>query len=328
MCRRFPAMLQNIDSGPSSGRPIVLPQKRIIGPPPGPRVWASAEVPDLSELSRRSPQRAGDLAFRNFCEPHRSERREAGHAFLVRRARRFLKDARQLTVPSPHGDIPVYIFEPETKTPRATILVAHGWTAEASFMTLFGERLRHMGARAILLDAPAHGKCKRTRASLVDYTESVLRVAEAFKPDFALAHSMGCFAALHAGGGGPPFRHKYDFKRYVLIGPPNEFSQITREFADARNMTPTARATFERHLERVAHRSLAAFTASHLLRAANRPALLLHARDDFEVPISTSEAIAKACPPTKLIAFDGMGHRKILSSPQVVRAAVGFLLND
>jgi pimeloyl-ACP methyl ester carboxylesterase len=81
-------------------------------------------------------------------------------------------------------------------------------------------------------------------------------------------------------------------------------------------------------LERIAHRSLGTFTATQLLRAADRPALLLHARDDFEVPISNSEAIAKACSAAQLIAFDGMGHRKILSSPQVVRAAVGFLLKD
>lgn len=321
-------MLQIVDQSSLAGRPIVLPQKRIVGRPVPSRVWASADVPDLSELSRRSPQRAGDLAYRHFCEPHRSERREAGHTFLVRRARRFLKDAHRHTVPSPHGDIPVYVFEPETDIPRATILVAHGWTAEASFMTLFGERLRHMGARAVLLDAPAHGKCKRTRASLVDYTESVLRVADAFQPDYALAHSMGCFAVLHAGGGGPPFRRKYDFKRYVLIGPPDEFGEITREFADARSMTPAARVNFERHLERIAHRRLPTFTASHLLRAANRPALLIHSRDDLEIPFEHSEAIVQNCPTAELMPFDGTGHRKILSSPQVVRAAIGFLLRD
>jgi pimeloyl-ACP methyl ester carboxylesterase len=321
-------MLQTVEPNPPTIRPTVSPPKRIIARANGPRVWASAEVPDLADLSRRSPQRAGDIAFRNFCEPHRSERREAGHTFLVRRARRFLKDARQLTVPSPHGDIPVYVFEPETATPRATVLVAHGWTAEASFMTLFGERLRHMGARAVLLDAPAHGKCKRTRASLVDYTESVLRVAEAYKPDYALAHSMGCFAVLHAGGGGPPFRQRYDFKRYVLIGPPNEFGEITREFADARHMTATARVSFERHLERIAHRRLESFTASNLLRSANRPALLIHSKDDREIPIRHAEAIAEACPTAELLPFDGMGHRKLLSAPQVVRAAVTFLLKD
>lgn len=306
----------------------MLSQNRINGSPPGTRVWASVDVPDLSKLSRRSPQQAGDVAFRHFCEPHRSERREAGHTFLVRRARRFLKDARQLSVASPHGDIPVYVFEPETGKPKATVLIAHGWTAEASFMTLFGERLRHLGARAVLLDAPAHGKCKRTRASLVDYTRSVLRVADAFKPDFALAHSMGCFAVLHAGGGGPPFRRTFDFSRYVLIAPPNEFGSITREFADARGMTATARVSFERHLERVAHRRLQTFTAANLLAAARRPALLIHSRDDFEVPISNSHDIASRCETAELTVVDGWGHRKILSSPQVVRAAVSFLMKD
>src|SRR5512137_244163 len=112
-------MLQTVELNPSIVRPIVSPPKRIIARATGPRVWASAEVPDLADLSRRSPQRAGDIAFRNFCEPHRSERREAGHTFLVRRARRFLKDARQLTVPSPHGPIPVYIFDPDMPKPRA-----------------------------------------------------------------------------------------------------------------------------------------------------------------------------------------------------------------
>lgn len=303
----------------------MLPQKRPLGRPTGPRVWGSVEIPDLGALSRRSPQLAGDLAFRHFCEPHRSERREAGHTFLVRRARRFLKDARQVSVASPHGPIPVYVFEPENGKPRATVLVAHGWTAEASFMTLFGERLRHMGMRAVLLDAPAHGKCKRTRASLVDYTEAVLRVAETFQPDYALAHSMGCFAVLHAGGGGPPYHRTYDFKRYVLIAAANRFGGITREFADARNMSATARMMFERHLERIAHRSLPTFTALELLRSAGRPALLLHSGDDLEVPIRNAEEIAAGCAAARLLPFDGLGHRKILSAPPVVRAAVTFL---
>jgi pimeloyl-ACP methyl ester carboxylesterase len=193
-------------------------------------------------------------------------------------------------------------------------------------MTLFGERLRHLGARAVLLDAPAHGKCARARASVVDYTHSVLRVADVFQPDYAIGHSMGCFAVLHAGGGGPPFRRRYDFKRYVLIGPPNEFGQITREFADARNMTDAARTNFERHLERVAHRPLPTFTASHLLRSANRPALLIHSKDDAEVTIANSEAILAANPTAELVAFDGLGHRKLLSAPPVVRAAVTFLM--
>jgi pimeloyl-ACP methyl ester carboxylesterase len=282
-------------------------------------------MPDLGPLSRRAPQRAGDIAFRHFCEPHRSERREAGHTFLVRRARRFLKDATESWLTSNQGPIAVHVFEPETQPPLATVLIAHGWTAEASFMTLFGERLRHLGYRAILLDAPAHGRSPQTRASLVDYTDAVLTVADTFKPDFAVAHSMGCFAVLHAGEGGPPFRRAYDFKRYVLIAAANQFAEITRGFAEIRRMSPAARVAFERHLERIAHRPLGTFTGADLLAATGRPALLLHARDDYEVPISNAEEIVARCPHAILRPFDAMGHRKILSSPQVVRAAIGFL---
>lgn len=292
----------------------------------GPRVWASAVIPDLGPLSRRAPRLAGDIAFRHFSEPHRSERREAGHTFLVQRARRFLAMARSEAVPSVNGPIPVHIFEPEGSLPRATVLVAHGWTAEASFMTLFGERLRHMGYRAILMDAPAHGHSRLNRASLVDYTQSVLAVADHFAPiPFVIAHSMGCLAALHAGGGGAPFHRKAAFERYALIAAPNRLSVITREFADARHLTAAARVAFERRLERIAHRPLATFTSADLLAATGHPALLVHARDDFEVPITHAEEIAARCPTATILPFDGLGHRKILSAPQVVRAVVGFL---
>ncbi len=285
------------------------------------------DVPDLGVLSRAAPRRAADIVFQHFCEPHRSERREAGHTFLVRRARRHLAMARTMAVPSVDGPIPVHVFEPVDQPVRANVLVAHGWTAEASFMTLFGERLRHVGFRAILMDAPAHGHCPRRKSSMIDYTEAVLNVAAAFAPvPHIIAHSMGCLAALHAGAGGPPFHQRADFKRYVLISPPNRLSAITREFANARNLTDQARRAFERRLERVAHRSLSTFTSADLLRASGGTAILLHARDDTEVPIFHSEEIAASVPGTKTQLFDGMGHRKILSSPQVVRAALNFLM--
>lgn len=292
----------------------------------GPVVWASAAIPDLGPLSRRAPLEAGDIAFRHFCEPHRSERREAGHTFLVRRARRYLAMARTESVPSANGPIPVHIFEPATSPPHATVLVAHGWTAEASFMTLFGERLRHFGYRAILMDAPAHGHCSRRRASLVDYTQSVLTLADHFAPvPFVIAHSMGCLAALHAGGGGPPFHRRTPFERYALIASPNRLSVITRDFAIARNLTDAARAAFEHRLERIAHRPLSTFSAADLLAEAGKPALLIHSRDDLEVPISNAEEIAARCPAAVIEPVDGLGHRKILSAPQVVRSVIAFL---
>lgn len=53
--------------------------------------------------------------------------------------------------------------------------------------------------------------------------------------------------------------------------------------------------------------------------------LLLHSRDDDEVPFACGEAMAARVPGVRLEAFDGLGHRAILYAPPPVRAAAGFL---
>lgn len=291
------------------------------------RIWHTPYIDNLKALSLRAPQHAADLAFRLFCKPNSSERREARHFFLIQRARPFLSFSHHQIIKTGRGEIPTYIFEPEKPSPLATVLIAHGWTAEASFMTLFAERLRQTGFRTVLIDAPAHGKSKSRKASLIDFTEAVLSVAHAFHADYAIAHSMGCLAVLHAGSGGPPFFRAHNFKKYVLLAPPNKLSKITHAFATARNMSERARRAFEKHLERIAHRPLLSYSASDLLSSGKTspPTLLIHSRDDLEIPISHSEEIASQCQNSSLLIFDGLGHRKILSAPPVVKAAIEYL---
>ncbi|MFM7083969.1 MAG: alpha/beta hydrolase [Hyphomicrobium sp.] len=291
------------------------------------RIWFAPHIRNLKTVSEHAPQQAADLAFALFCTPLSSERREARHFFLVQRARPFLSSAQHHIIKTPRGDIPTYIFEPERSTPHAIVLIAHGWTAESSFMALFAERLRQTGYKAILMDAPAHGKSKKRKASLIDYTGSVLSVAQAYKADYAIAHSMGCLAVLHAGSGGPPFYQAHQFKKYVLLAPPNKLSKITYEFAKVRNMSDRARMAFEKHLERIAHRPLLSYSGVDLLSSGKTapPTLLIHSRDDFEIPICNSEEIALHYKNSSLLTFEGLGHRKILSAPPVVKAAIEFL---
>lgn len=291
------------------------------------RIWFTPSINNLKSLSLRAPQRAADFAFDLFCAPNSSERREARHYFLIQRARPFLGLAEHHIIESGRGQIQTYIFEPERSSAIATVLIVHGWTAEASFMSLFAERLRRAGFRAVLMDGPAHGKSKQRRASLIDFTEAVLSVAEAYNAEYAIAHSMGCLAVLHAGSGGPPFYRAHNFKKYVLLAAPNKLSNITYEFAQVRNMSERARRAFEKHLERIAHRPLLSYSASDLLsrEKLDIPSLLIHSRDDLEIPLYNSEEIASQCKNTSLLIFEGLGHRKILSAPHVVRAAVEFL---
>ncbi len=278
-------------------------------------------------LDRLAPARAADLAYKRFLKPRLSSRRSPDHAVLADRARFHLRHAEWVRVPTTEGVVQAYVFEPDEKTSaRGSVLVAHGWTSEASFMAVIAEQLRRAGFRVVAFDQPAHGRTARAEASLIDCARALVQVAEALGPvRFVVSHSMGGLAALLAGEGGPPMPRAYPFERYVLIASPNHFRVITDEFADEMGLGPEARRAYERHLERIAHRPLASFAAADFLAATERPALIIHARDDREVAFAHAEEIAARSPLAELLAVDGVGHRNILFAPPVIRAVVSYL---
>lgn len=273
------------------------------------------------------PALAGDLAFRRFCTPKLSSHRADDHDALTERARFHLRNAHWIALETVHGRIQAYVYEPATlDTSTPSVLIAHGWTSEASFMAVFAEQLRRAGFRVVAFDQPAHGKSDGERASLIDCARVLLEVAIALGPiRFVVAHSMGCLAALLVGEGAPPMPHAYPFERYVFIASPDRFADITRNFSDELGLSPAARRSYEARLERIAHRRIVDFTCARMLAATDKNGLLLHSRDDGEVEFSNSEQIAAACPKATLAAFDGLGHRKILYAPPVIRKAVAYL---
>lgn len=268
---------------------------------------------------------AGAHAFRLFCSPSLSSRRAPDHDTLVERARHHIRNAKSLRIPTSVGSIATYVVEPDGPA-HATALLVHGWTGEAAFMGAFADYLRRRGFRAILMDMPAHGLSEGDETSLFDCARAVLEVAEAFAPvRFAVGHSIGAMALLTAGEGRRPLPRSYPFESYVLVGMPDAFSEVTDDFAREMSLPADCQRAFERRLERLAERSLSDFTGSALLAATGRPALLLHCRDDVEVPFAAAESISAAVPGARLQAFDGLGHRAILYAPPAVRAAAAFL---
>lgn len=285
-------------------------------------------VPDIDfgSLSEQSPALAGDLAYRRFCTPGLSERRAPDHDVLTERARFHLRGAEWVGVDTSRGRMQAYVLHPDKNARNQSVIVAHGWTSESSFMTVFAEPIRRAGFRVVLFDQPAHGKSDGRHASLIDCAHALHEVAQALGPiTHVVGHSMGCLAALLVGEGGPPMPNPIDFQRYVLIACPNRFSVVTREFGEGLDLSDEAQRHYERRLERIAHRSIASFNGAGMLAATGRPALLLHARDDAEVEFRCSEEIAAACPKAALMPFERLGHRMILYATPAARASVAFL---
>ena len=268
---------------------------------------------------------AGARAFRRFCTPRLSSLRGLDHQRLSERARFHLRAARAQRLSTTVGDIQTYVFEPEGPC-TASVLVVHGWTGEAAFMGAFADYLRRRGARAVLFDLPAHGQSTGRQTNLMDCARAVGEVANALAPiRFAIGHSIGGLALLVAGEGRHPMPRPSLFEAYVLIAMPDRFADVTRRFGDEQGLSPASLHAMEWRLERLAQRKIAEFTGSNLLAATGRPTLLLHARDDDEVPFADAQRLAAATACAELRALDGLGHRVILYAPPVVRAAAAFL---
>jgi pimeloyl-ACP methyl ester carboxylesterase len=206
------------------------------------------------------------------------------------------------------------------------VLLVHGWTGEAAFMGAFAEYMRRRGLRSVLLDLPAHGRSAGRQTTLMDCAHAVHEVANAMGPiRFGIAHSMGGLALLVVGEGRYPMPSRYLFEAYALIAMPDRFADVTRRFGDEQGLSPAALWALESRLERLAQRKVADFTGSNLLLATGRPTLVLHARDDQEVPFEDAERLAAAAPSVQLCPVDGLGHRAILYAPPVVRTVACFL---
>lgn len=277
-------------------------------------------------MARLPPAAAGDAAFRIFCTPSLSERRASDYCKLSERARFHLRHAGWHRVPTPVGDVQAYRLEPEAATPAGVVLLVHGWTSEAAFMTALAEPIRRSGFRVVLFDLPAHGRSPGRTTNLIECSRATLAVAESFGPIHAIvAHSFGGMVSLLAAEGNAPMPRALRTKHVVLVACPNRLSDVTREFAERWGLTDAARRAFERRLERVGSRPISRYSTVELLGSSACRALVVHARDDEEVPFRCAEEIVAAHPAAQLLAVEGLGHRSILYAPPVVRSVVKHL---
>ena len=80
-----------------------------------------------------------------------------------------------------------------------------------------------------------------------------------------------------------------------------------------------------RRIESRVGRSWSAFDVAALAPSLAAPLLVIHDRDDGEVPWQHGLAITRAWRGAGLLTTDGLGHRRILRDPDVVAAAVAFV---
>lgn len=280
--------------------------------------------PVIRLSSAITPRLTGRLAFRLFCTPighARVDPRKAG----IRKALALFERAETRIVGHCRGYVRSFTFEPASE-PRGTVLLVHGWTGQALFMSGFIEPLLAEGYRVLAFDLPAHGGSGGRKLNIPLAVEAMQAVSRDHLPLAGIiCHSFGAAVALAAVAGGVEGFEALRCARLVTVAAPNAMQDYGDAFSRAVGLTPKGHRAFENRVLEIAGRPMESFSGTAFLKQTQIQTLVMHAPDDREIPFADAEAMASAGSHAHLMAIPGFGHRRILMAPKVHRAAARFI---
>jgi pimeloyl-ACP methyl ester carboxylesterase len=201
------------------------------------------------------------------------------------------------------------------------VVFVHGWSGRATQVAAFVEPLTAAGYCVIAFDAPAHGKTPGRRTNILEFVAVLQAIAANRGPlHGAITHSFGGMAlayALHQG---------VDAERVVCLGAPARLEFLVERFARLLTLPGPVLTDVRRRLEqRFTANVWELMSTDSNARSLTVPALIVHDRDDREVPWRQGKMIADAWPGAQWLLTRGLGHRRILCDAATVKAVVDFV---
>ncbi len=257
-------------------------------------------------LERVHPPATSRLAQALFLTPPRHRR--------TPREREHLRHSTPLRIPFRGG-----FLQAHARGQGPTVLLLHGWGGRGGQLRAFAAALADAGFRAVMLDAPGHGGSPGWQSGIPEFAEALQAAAAHLGPlHGVVGHSLGGIATLVALSEGLPAR------RAVIVAAPAHPRRFFRQLLTGMGVAEARWPELELAFEGRVHRRFEAVEGPTLARALPAPLLVVHDTDDREVPLSEAEATATAAG-ARLLATTGLGHRRILKDPAVVREVVRFL---
>ena len=215
------------------------------------------------------------------------------------------------------------LYSPAASGNGPTALLVHGWGGHAGQMRPLANALLEHGLRPVILELPAHGRSAGSSSNLPQFTRAIEYASsrlhqEGHDLQLAVAHSLGANALAQAASRG------LEAPRLVLLAPPASPHEFTRMFAHVFGLKESIRASMQRRIEAREGILMSRFEPAAVGPRIRVPTLVVHDRGDAVNRFADGEAFVRAIPNARLVATVGLGHRKLLQDPQVLRDVVAF----
>lgn len=268
----------------------------------------------LAATERLWPALAVRIAYRLFATPLPLRalwrRRTPGSAWRTERW--------------PFEDAEITVHIPLAPPQGPAVVLLHGWGGHAGQMLALAGAVAARGLRPVLVDLPAHGASRGRMSNLAQFARAIEYAtarlqAQGAAPQAVVAHSLAANAAAHAASRG------LATARLVLIAPPASPYTYTRLFAQVFGLSERTRAALQQRIEAREGVLLRQFEPSAVGSRIAVPTLLVHDRGDRINRFADAEAYRDHIPGARLLATDGLGHRKLLGDAAVLDAVADFV---
>lgn len=203
------------------------------------------------------------------------------------------------------------------------ILLVHGWSGRGTQLFKIADELIRNNYSTISFDAPAHGKSPGQTSIMTDFTESILEIDKQFGPfEAIIGHSLGGMSTLNAINKG------LKVKNATVIGSGDVVQDIVDDFVIKLKLNPEIGNQLRAHFEKKYGSIMDDYSAYKATANINVPILVIHDRNDIEVPVSAGIHIHEHCKKGTLLLTNNLGHRKILGDKDVIEATTNFILKN
>ncbi len=224
-----------------------------------------------------------------------------------------------MELPKCKKDIMVY----ENGSGSKKALIIHGWNGRGTQLFSIVKELVNLGYTVVSFDAPGHGKASRNKSQMIEFMEAVFILERKYEHfDVVIGHSLGGMTAMNCLSRG------FKAQKAVIIGSGDVIEDVIADFIRMiglpSRITPKLRMYFEQKYEdKVTH-----YTIHEQALRIKIPVLVIHDRNDTDVPYTAAENIVKNLANGRLLLTEKLGHRKILGDTGVLNAIKTFIEDE
>jgi len=264
--------------------------------------------PAIAALSAVAPSVAARLAERRFLTPprHPAPAHETAALAGARRTIVYVDGWPLTTWTWGHGP---------------AVLLVHGWGGRGAQLAPFVGPLVASGCSVVTFDAPGHGGSPERRSSIIAFVRAIRAIERALGPvRGVIAHSIGAVAAARA------LYEGLGADAAVFIAPPADLVLQAHTLLDVLGFGRRARERMQARIEQRLGIAWSALDVRSYAPDMRAPLLVVHDRDDNEVPWQDGAILARDWPGAELSMTGGLGHRRILRDPGVVKGVTAFVV--